>query len=244
MQQASSGLSVLTPSVALPTGVALNYVEQGSPSGVPVLLLHGITDSLRSFERVLPHLPASIRAIALSQRGHGDSSRPAMGYRPSDFAADLAALMGAFGLERAVIVGHSMGSSIARRFALDYPERMLGLVLVGSFATLAGNPVGTELRHVVEELENPLDPGFVAEFQRSTLAQPVPPEFFYTVVQESLKLPARVWKAALEGLLAANRLLALTGTGGCGKTRLALGGAARLSGAFPPSVFVPLAPAA
>jgi non-heme chloroperoxidase len=201
MQQTSSGLSLLTPSVALPTGVTLNYVEQGGPSGVPVLLLHGITDSLRSFERVLPHLPASIHAFALSQRGHGDSSRPAAGYRPSDFAADLAAFMDAFGLERGVIVGHSMGSSIARRFALDYPERMLGLVLVGSFATLAGNPVVPEFRQVVEELEDPIDPAFVAEFQQSTLAQPVPPEFFDLVVQESLKVPARVWKAALEGLL-------------------------------------------
>jgi non-heme chloroperoxidase len=201
MQQASSTLSLLAPSVQLPTGVALAYVEQGSPSGVPVLLLHGITDSLRSFERVLPHLPTSIHALAVSQRGHGDSGRPAAGYRPGDFAADLAAFMDAFGLERAVIVGHSMGSSIARRFALDYPERTLGLVLVGSFATLAGNPNVMAFWQVVQELEDPIDPGFVAEFQRSTLAQPVPPEFFDVVVQESLKVPARVWRAALEGLM-------------------------------------------
>jgi alpha-beta hydrolase superfamily lysophospholipase len=57
-------------------------------AGVPVILLHGITDSWRSFEPVLPHLPASIRAFALSQRGHGDSERPAAGYHPRDFAAD------------------------------------------------------------------------------------------------------------------------------------------------------------
>ncbi len=188
-------------SITLPGSVTLPYVEQGDPSGTPVLLLHGITDSWRSFERVLPSLPASIHAFALSLRGHGDSDRPASGYRPDELAADVAAFMDVLGIGSAVIVGHSMGSAIARRFALDYPERMLGLVLVGSFATLAGNPVVPEFRQVVEELEDPIDPAFVAEFQQSTLAQPVPPEFFDLVVQESLKVPARVWKAALEGLL-------------------------------------------
>lgn len=52
-----------------------------------------------------------------------------------------------------------------------------------------------------ETLTDPVDPGFVREFQESTLAQPVPQAFFETVVQESLKVPARVWKAAVEGLL-------------------------------------------
>ena len=200
MPPSPSSLSLAAPSIELPTGVALSYVEQDSPSGVPVLLLHGLSDSLRSFDRVRPHLPASIHAFALSQRGHGDSGRPAAGYSPGDFAADLAAFIDAFGLERAVIAGHSMGSSIARRFALDYPERTLGLVLIGSFATLEGNPGVIELSKVVAGLDDPIDPGFVAEFQQSTLAQPVPREFFDMVVQESLKVPARVWKGVLEGL--------------------------------------------
>jgi non-heme chloroperoxidase len=201
MQQTVSAPPLRTRSIELPTGVTLEYVEHGSPSGIPMLLLHGLSDSLRSYELALPHLPASIRAFALSQRGHGDSSRPGTGYTPSDFAADIAAFLDAIRLERAVIVGHSMGSSIARRLALDEPERMLGLVLVGSFATLEGNPGVIELAQAVAELRDPIDPAFVAEFQQSTLAQPVPPEFFDVVMQESLKVPARVWRAVLEGLM-------------------------------------------
>ncbi len=54
--------------VELPHGVELPYVEQGDPSGVPLLLLHGFADSWHSFELVLPHLPASIHAFALTQR--------------------------------------------------------------------------------------------------------------------------------------------------------------------------------
>src|SRR6185436_11002192 len=123
-----------TKSVELPTGVSLSYVEQGDASGVPLLLLHGVTDSWRSFELVLPHLPNSIRAFALTQRGHGDSSRPAAGYRFKDFSSDVAAFMDAVGIDAAVVAGHSMGSVIAQRFAIDKPDRVRQLVLIDSFA--------------------------------------------------------------------------------------------------------------
>jgi pimeloyl-ACP methyl ester carboxylesterase len=188
--------------IKLATGVELAYVEQGNPAGVPVIFLHGITDSWHSFEPVLPHLPHTIHAFALTQRGHGESERPATGYRPQDFAADVAAFMDALQLERAVIAGHSMGSSIAQRFGLDFPERILGLVLIGSFASFQDKPELVEFVEVgVSPLEDPIDPAFAREFQESTLAQPIPPEFLETVVQESLKVPARVWKAAFQGLL-------------------------------------------
>jgi non-heme chloroperoxidase len=189
-------------SVQLSSGVTLQYVEQGDASGVPVLLLHGLSDSWHSFELVFPHLPTSIRAFALSQRGHGDSSRPEAGYRFHDFAADVAAFMDALGLEAAVIAGHSMGSAIARRFALDYPERTRGLVLVASFASFATSPVAQQLwDEAVSKMEDPVDPDFVREFQESTITQPVPQAFLETVVRESLKLPARVWKATVAGSL-------------------------------------------
>lgn len=201
MQPSSSGLSVAARSVELPTGVALTYIEQGNPSGVPVLLLHGITDSMRSYEPVLSHLPESIHAFAISQRGHGDSDRPEAGYSPGHFAADLAAFMDSFGIERAVIAGHSMSSVVAQRFALDHPERTLGVVLMGAFATVADHPTWIGLSEAGAELEDPVDVGFVVEFQESTLAQPVPGVFFGIVVEESLKVPARVFRAAVEDFL-------------------------------------------
>ena len=187
--------------IELANEVKLQYVEQGDAAGTPVLFLHGITDSWYSFEPVLPHLPASIHAFAISQRGHGNSDRPAAGYRTRDFAADIAAFMDAFELKRAVIAGHSMGSIIARRFALDYPERTLGLVLMGSFLACRGNSEVADFRDAVANLTDPVDYGFALEFQQSTLAGPVPQAFLETVVEESLKVPARVWSAALEGLL-------------------------------------------
>jgi non-heme chloroperoxidase len=195
-------MTPVTKSVELPNQVMLQYVEQGDPSGVPVLLLHGYADSWHSFERMLPHLPESIRAFALTQRGHGDASRPAAGYRSHDFAADLAAFMDALHLEAAVIAGGSSGGFVARRFAIDHPERTLGLVLMGSPLTLRDKPGVLELwDSTVSKLTDPVDPGFVREFQESTLTQPVPQAFLETLVQESLKVPARVWRATFEGLL-------------------------------------------
>jgi non-heme chloroperoxidase len=190
-----------TKNVELQTGVTLQYVEQGRPSAVPALLLHGFSDSWHSFELVLPHLPESIRVFTLSQRGHGDSSRPEGTYRIHDFVADVAAFMDALDLQEAVILGHSMGSAVAQRFALDYPERTLGLVLVASFLSLPNSQAARELWPVVSTMEDPVDPGFVREFQESTLAQPVPESFLETVVQESLNLPARVWKEVAAGIL-------------------------------------------
>jgi non-heme chloroperoxidase len=188
-------------SVALSTGVTLDYVEQGNRSGVPVLLLHGLSDSRRSYERVLPHLPNSLRAFALTLRGHGDSSKPDAGYATRDHVMDAVAFMDAFGLDTTVVVGHSAGSLVARRMAIDHPERTRGLVLIGTLAAPRDNAGVMEVREAVAALTDPVDPDFVREFQMSTLAQPVPQDFIETVVQESLKVPARVWRAAVEGLV-------------------------------------------
>ena len=188
-------------SVTLSTGVRLPYVEQGDPAGVPVLLLHGYSDSWRSFEALLAQLPSSVRAIAVTQRGHGDADRPAGGYRPDDFVSDAAAFMDALGLPTAVLVGHSGGSYTAQRFAIKHPERTLGIALIGAFRAFHDKPDLQGLRQAVAELGDPVDPDFVREFQESTVTQPVPAEFMEAVIAESRKVPARVWRATLRGLL-------------------------------------------
>jgi pimeloyl-ACP methyl ester carboxylesterase len=189
-------------SIELSTGVTLPYVEQGELSGAAVLLLHGVTDSWRSFQLALPHLPPEIRAFALTQRGHGDADRPKTGYRTQDFASDVAAFVAAQQLGPIVIVGHSMGSTNALRFAVDHPELTLGLVLVAAFSGYRHNSVVVDFwESAVSRLTDPVDPGFVREFQEGTLAQPVPEPFLETVVLESLKVPSRVWRATFEGFM-------------------------------------------
>ncbi len=189
-------------SVALPNGLTLPYVEQGDPSGVPLLLLHAVGDSWRIFEPLLRCLPSSIHAIAPSQRGHGDASRPETGYRVPDFVADVAAFMDALGLPAAVVAGGSSGGLIARRFALAYPARTLGLVLLGSPATLRDKPgVQEAWDSTFSKLTDPLDPAFVRQFALSTLVRPPAPELLEIMVQEGLKAPARVWRETMAGIL-------------------------------------------
>lgn len=188
--------------VELPNQVRLQYVEHGDSSGFPLILLHGYVDSWHTFKRVLPYLPKSIRTFALTQRGHGDASRPATGYHPRDFATDLAEFMDVLGLKTAVIVGGSSGGIIARRFVIDHPNRTLGLILAGSPLTLKDKPSVLELwRSTISKLEDPVDPSFVRGFMMSQLVQQVPQAFLKTMLKENLKVPARVWKATLKGLL-------------------------------------------
>jgi pimeloyl-ACP methyl ester carboxylesterase len=189
-------------SVSLSTGVTLSYLEQGRKNGKVLVLLHGYTDSHHSWDLDLPRIPRSYHVYALDQRGHGDSSKPACCYTQADFAADVAAFMDAVHVPRATLVGHSMGSFIAQQVALDHPSRVERLVLVGSAPTVAGNPVALGFKEAVDTLTDPIDPAFVRDFQSSTFYRPIPPEYLDTAVAESLKVPATVWKQALDGLLA------------------------------------------
>lgn len=188
----------------LATGVTLPYVEQGDPNGLPVVLLHGYTDSWRSWELLLPALPDSLHVYAITQRGHGDADRPADGYRPEDYSDDVAAFLDAVGLEAAVIVGHSAGSYTAQRFAADHPERTLGLVLVAAFHVFATNPAARELQEAVAQLTDPVDRDFAREFQASCVARPVPAVFMDAIVDGSANVPARVWQACLDALMSAD----------------------------------------
>ena len=186
--------------VRLPSGVRLEYAEQGSPAGLPVVMLHGITDSWRSFETVMQHLPASLNVFSLSQRGHGESDRP-QSLRTSDFAADAAAFIETLGLRRALVVGHSMGSVNAMRLAIDRPDLLHGLVLAGAFAGFRSNAALAEFhRECIVPLRDPIDRAFIEEWQRSTLARPIDPAYFDTIVRETMKVPARVWHSAFGAL--------------------------------------------
>jgi non-heme chloroperoxidase len=203
----TNGIEFLT-TPPLSTGVRLHYAEQGDPRGEAIIFLHGYSDSWFSFSRVLPLLSPSYHAFAITQRGHGDSDKPECCYTLDDYAADVDAFMDALGIEEATVVGHSGGSFIAQRVALDYPHRVSRFVLIGSATTLLNNEGLRELGKEMLALEDPVPPEFVREFQESTIYYPVPEEFFETVVSESLKLPARVWRDYWEGVVLTTDLAA------------------------------------
>lgn len=190
--------------IKLSTGVELEYAEQGDPAGLPVLFLHGITDSWHSFETTLPHLPHSLRVFAISQRGHGNSERPQEGYTPQHFAADAAAFVQQKALGSVVIVGHSMGGVHALQFAIAHPELTKALVVLGADAVLKNNPGMDDFYKEIMKLKGAIPFDFMNEFQKATLAKPIDSAYFRLLVNEGLKTPARVFQAAFAGLMTVN----------------------------------------
>lgn len=188
-------------SIKLITGIRLSYGEQGDPDGKPVIMLHGYTDSSFSYSRVLPLIDAKYRVFVLDNRGHGDSDKPASSYKFSDFAADVVAFMDAKGLKSATIVGHSMGSFVAQHVAINAPDRVEKLILIGTATTVRNNGV-LELQNAVNGLKDYVPDDFARKFQLSTVHQKLPDEFINRVVAESLKVPAHVWRDVMNGMLA------------------------------------------
>jgi pimeloyl-ACP methyl ester carboxylesterase len=122
-----------------------------------------------------------------------------------ELAADVLAFMDTEGLERATLVGHSMGTMTAQQVALAAPDRVARLVLVApATMNIVHNETVLELKRAVESLTDPVPEAFAREFQASCTYQPVPADFMDRVVAESLKLPARVWRAVMAGLLDAD----------------------------------------
>lgn len=186
---------------ALATGVTLDHLQQGDPSALPVVLLPGLSDSWRSFEPVLAELPPELRVLAVSQRGHGQSSCPLSGYRPRDYAGDVVAFLDALGIARAVLVGHSSSCVTARLVAAGHPRRTAGLVLIASPLRLQDSPAATEMAAVLDGLDDPVPVAFVREFVNSTVGPGVPPSFLDARVAEGRSVPARVWRETFRGLL-------------------------------------------
>jgi non-heme chloroperoxidase len=143
---------------------------------------------------------ATTRSLRTSA-GFGNSDRRDGGYGIDDLAADAVAFLDAVGVERATVVGHSLGSFIARRVVVAHPERVARLVLIDSGAS-AVNQATREVEASVRDLADPVPIEFARRFQASTVHVPLPEEFFEQIVAESIKTPARLWRQVFEGLLA------------------------------------------
>lgn len=113
--------------------VQLYFEETGQ--GVPVILLHGFPLDHTTWDRITPSLKEKARLILPDLRGHGRSPATEGVYSMRLLAEDIAALMDKLQIEKAVLVGHSMGGYISLAFAHAYPHRLAGLGLVATIAT-------------------------------------------------------------------------------------------------------------
>jgi pimeloyl-ACP methyl ester carboxylesterase len=187
--------------VRLATGITVPYLEQGDPTGPAVILLHAWVESSGCFDRVRPKLPPRLRVLAMDQRGHGDADKPADGYALRNFTDDVEAFMDAVSLQSAVLLGSSSGGYVAQQVAVDAPQRVTGLVLVGAPRSLQDRPAFAD---EVDLLTDPLDPTWVEDsltwFPRY---HDVPHWYIKDRIRDGLRVPAHVWRAGLAGLTTA-----------------------------------------
>ena len=133
--------------------------------GPPILLVHaGIVD-LRAWDALTPLLVArGLRAIRYDMRGHGSTETDAVEFSNR---ADLVAVLDAAGVDRACVVGNSVGGQVALDAALEYPDRFAGLLTLGSSVSgyeAPATPEEVALFERMEELEEAGDPVSIVEF--------------------------------------------------------------------------------
>jgi len=119
------------PKLTTDDGVGLHYEDCGS--GLPIVFVHEFAGDHRSWEPQLRHFARRYRCIAFNARGYPPSDVPAAVERYSQERArdDIRALLDGLGLERAHVVGNSMGGFATLHFGLAYPERALSLLVAG-----------------------------------------------------------------------------------------------------------------
>lgn len=111
--------------------VRLNYTDWGGDRLPPMVLLHGMRDSARSWDMFARSMSDEYRILALDSRGHGDSDWAGPGgYTFDSHVSDVQALFDTLDLEEAILVGHSAGGRYAWTYAVENPERVRALIVV------------------------------------------------------------------------------------------------------------------
>ncbi|MGB3071357.1 MAG: alpha/beta hydrolase [Ottowia sp.] len=120
--------------VTVDEGVEL-AVRQSGNGPLPVFFLHGYSLSMDTWEKVIDKFPADrYTRYAYDLRGFGDSSKPERGYNMRQHAKDLGVLMDRLQVQRAILIGHSLGGAISQEFAIENPARTLAVVTSDAFA--------------------------------------------------------------------------------------------------------------
>ena len=185
--------------VELPTGIDMAYLEVGPADGPAVILVHGLTDSSRSWSTTMDALHRTdpgLHILAVDQRGHGASSMPPAAecaaapercFRMADFAADLEAFMAAQGIARATLAGHSLGTFVVQDVALTHPELVERAVLV---ATAARGVDNVALRDYV--LKEPVEGSWKQALEAKGKQYPAD---FYELTPLDAEPGAQAWMA-------------------------------------------------
>ncbi|QPC86066.1 alpha/beta fold hydrolase [Mesorhizobium sp. NBSH29] len=184
----------------LPTGIEMSYLEVGPKEGPAVILIHGLTDNVRSWSTTMASLHEinpELHIFAVDLRGHGRSSMPDAVtcapapencFRPADFAHDIVAFMQSKGIEKAELAGHSLGSFIVQEVALTHPGMVAHAILDASAVSGVGNVALAD--YVLKE---PIEGSWRAALEAKGKSYPVD---FYELTPADADAKVGEWLAA------------------------------------------------
>jgi pimeloyl-ACP methyl ester carboxylesterase len=154
----------------------LFFDDQGS--GEPVVFLSGLGGDHRAFGVTTRHFSSRFRALALDARDSGRSDRADGPYSTADLADDVAGWLDTLGIERANVVGHSLGGLVAQELTIRHPEKVRSLVLASTHA--GANPWRKAVIESWIIARKAVEP---ADFARITMPLLVAPPFFHSKPQ-------------------------------------------------------------
>jgi pimeloyl-ACP methyl ester carboxylesterase len=176
----------------------LNATQTGD--GPPVILLHGLFGAARNFGAIQRALAPNYRVLALDMRNHGDSPHePDMRY-PTQ-AEDVRATLGAYGIQKAAIIGHSMGGKTAMALALQHPE-MVSRMLVADIAPVPYQHGNREIAEALKAI--PLTPTLTRQQADAALSATVLRPDIRAFLLQNLRFgPNPHWRIGLDEIAAA-----------------------------------------
>ena len=158
--------------VTLKDGVRVHYRDQGNKAGPVLVMVHGFSANLETWEPWVKRLGAEYRIISLDLPGHGLTSAPE-GYtlKRTGFVDIVDETVGKLGVEKFVLIGNSMGGGVTWAYTLAHPDKVQGAVLVNAAGWLEPRAEGDEGPFIFKVLRNPVGRAIVKDLDVSAMTR-------------------------------------------------------------------------
>jgi len=186
-----------TLKIAPHTNARIHYVNYGKGSDA-IVLIHGWTCNLDNWAAQIPDFARRAHVVALDLPGHGESDKPQIAYTMDLFAQAVSAVMKDAKVKRAVLVGHSMGTPVARQFYRKFPERTLAIVVVDGALRQFANK--TLMDRMIAGFRSPNYRDVVGQMFSSMLGPNLPADAKERIKASTTNTPQHVLVSAMEGM--------------------------------------------
>lgn len=178
-------------------GAKVHYLNYGEGSDA-LVLIHGWTQSIDAWRDQIPDFAKRNRVVVLDLPGHGKSDKPQVKYSMEYFARAIEAVMRDAKVNRAVFVGHSMGTPIARQFYRKYPDKTLGIVIVDGVLKPLGD--SAMMNQMLEGLRGPNYKDVIIQMFNGMMGPAMTAEVKERIASSTRNTPQPVLVSAMEGM--------------------------------------------